>query len=163
VSLGWLDDENYPAVTMGQAAELLGVAQAFLRSLDDTDGMSPARTAGGHRRYSRAQLERAGRMRALFDEGLTLDAVQRIIVLQDQLAAAQHLIAELEASDRDVRAPRCGEAADTSGTDPPEPPTLGASAPAPAVDLDTSIDPNRPAQPPDRNADGPDSVTAGQV
>lgn len=161
MSLRWLDDENYPAMTMGQAAELLGVQQAFLRSLDDTDGMSPARSAGGHRRYSRAQLERAGRMRALFDEGLNLDAVQRIIVLQDQLATAQHRIAELEASDR---APRPGDAADTSGTDPAlVVHTRRASAPAPAADPVASIDPNRPAPPPDSNADGPDSVTAGQV
>ena len=29
-----LDDENYPSVTMGQAAELLDVPPAFLRSLD---------------------------------------------------------------------------------------------------------------------------------
>ena len=29
-----LDDEDYPAVTMGQAAELLEVQPAFLRSLD---------------------------------------------------------------------------------------------------------------------------------
>src|SRR5437762_3598994 len=91
---------------MGQAAELLGVQQAFLRSLDDTDGMRPARSAGGHRRYSRAQLERAGRIRELFDDGLTLDAVQRIIVLQDQLDDARRRIADLEAA---------------SGAGPPEP------------------------------------------
>ena len=29
-----LDDENYPALAMGQAAELLHVPPAFLRSLD---------------------------------------------------------------------------------------------------------------------------------
>lgn len=97
MGIGSLDDHDYPAVTMGQAAELLGVQQAFLRSLDETAGMRPARSAGGHRRYSRRQLELAGRMRELFDEGLTLDAVQRIIVLQDELSAARRRIAELEA------------------------------------------------------------------
>jgi hypothetical protein len=35
-------------------------------------------------------------MRGLFDEGLTLDAAARIVALQDQLAAAEARIAELE-------------------------------------------------------------------
>jgi MerR family transcriptional regulator/heat shock protein HspR len=130
VSLRWLDDENYPAVTMGQAAELLGVQQAFLRSLDETDGMRPARSAGGHRRYSRAQLERAGRMRVLFDEGLTLDAVQRIIVLQDQLAAARDRIAELEATHSDHTARHQDDPADTGGADPPASPPSRRASPA---------------------------------
>jgi hypothetical protein len=116
VNLHRLDDEHYPAVSMGQAAELLGVQQAFLRSLDDTDGMCPARSSGGHRRYSRAQLERAGRYRALFDEGLSLDAVQRIILLQDQLSVARRRITELEATHHNpATAPGTG----TSGADPP--------------------------------------------
>src|SRR5882724_11112883 len=81
---------------MGQAAELLEVQPAFLRSLDVGNVVSPARSAGGHRRYSRRQLELAARMRALFDQGLTLDAAQRIAQLEDELAAARARIAELE-------------------------------------------------------------------
>jgi len=91
-----LDDEDYPAVTMGQAAELLDVQPAFLRSLDAAGVLSPERSGGGHRRYSRRQLNLAARMRELFDEGLTLDASARIVALQDELAAAQARIAELE-------------------------------------------------------------------
>lgn len=96
MGLNRLDDEDYPAVTMGQAAELLEVQPAFLRSLDVGNVVSPARSAGGHRRYSRRQLELAARMRALFDQGLTLDAAQRIAQLEDELAAARARIAELE-------------------------------------------------------------------
>lgn len=91
-----LDDEDYPAVTMGQAAELLDVQPAFLRSLDAAGVLNPQRSGGGHRRYSRRQLEYAARMRALFDEGMTLDAAARIVQLQDALAAARERIAELE-------------------------------------------------------------------
>ena len=54
------------------------------------------RSGGGHRRYSRRQLVLATRMRALFDEGLTLDAAARIVALEDELVAAQARIAELE-------------------------------------------------------------------
>ena len=91
-----LDDEDYPAVTMGQAAELLDVQPAFLRSLDAAGVLRPGRSGGGHRRYSRRQLELAARMRALFDEGLTLDAAVRVVALQDELDAARARIAELE-------------------------------------------------------------------
>jgi DNA-binding transcriptional MerR regulator len=98
MGVGRLDDADYPAVTMGQAAELLDVQPAFLRSLDAADVLHPARSAGGHRRYSRRQLEFAGRLRTLFDEGLTLDAAQRIVGLENALEIAHRRIAELEAA-----------------------------------------------------------------
>jgi len=49
VRLSRLDDEDYPAVAMGQAAELLEVQPAFLRSLDAAGVVSPERSTGGHR------------------------------------------------------------------------------------------------------------------
>src|SRR3954464_14783081 len=58
-----LDDPDYPALSMSQAAELLGVQAAFLRSLDAAGVLSPHRSTGGHRRYSRAQLGLAARLR----------------------------------------------------------------------------------------------------
>ena len=91
-----LDDEDYPAVTMGQAAELLEVQPAFLRSLDAAGVLTPYRSGGGHRRYSRRQLAVAARMRALFDEGLNLDVATRIVSLENELADARAQIAELE-------------------------------------------------------------------
>lgn len=96
MGIGRLDDEDYPAVAMGQAAELLDVQPAFLRSLDAAGVLQPERSGGGHRRYSRRQLAYAARMRVLFDEGLTLDAAARILNLQDELAAARSRIDELE-------------------------------------------------------------------
>jgi DNA-binding transcriptional MerR regulator len=98
VGVSRLDDADYPAVTMGQAAELLDVQPAFLRSLDAAEVVRPARSSGGHRRYSRRQLELAARMRALFDQGLTLEAAQRIVALEDELDTARARITELEAS-----------------------------------------------------------------
>jgi DNA-binding transcriptional MerR regulator len=97
VGVDRLDDEDYPAMTMGQAAELLDVQPAFLRSLDAAGVLTPVRSGGGHRRYSRRQLVLATRVRALFDEGLNLDAAARIVALQDELQVARARIAELEA------------------------------------------------------------------
>ena len=86
VGVDRLDDQDFPAVTMGQAAELLGVRPAFLRSLDAAGVLTPQRSDGGHRRYSRRQLALAARLRELFDEGMTLEVATRIVALQDELS-----------------------------------------------------------------------------
>jgi DNA-binding transcriptional MerR regulator len=90
-----LDDLDYPAYTTGRAAEVLGVQQAFLRSLDAVGAVSPARSAGGRRRYSRRQLAFAARIRELLDQGHTLAAARRILDLEDDLAAERALTARL--------------------------------------------------------------------
>jgi DNA-binding transcriptional MerR regulator len=81
-------DEDYPAYTMGRAAEMLGTSQGFLRSLDEAKLIAPQRSAGGHRRYSRYQLRLAARAREMVDQGLPVEAACRIIILEDQLEEA---------------------------------------------------------------------------
>ena len=88
-ALSRLDDPDYPAFTMSQAAELLGVQAAFLRSLDGSGVLQPHRSPGGHRRYSRQQLALAGRVRELLDDGHSLASAEAIVTLQDQLADAR--------------------------------------------------------------------------
>ena len=83
------------AYSMGQAARLIGVTPAFLRSLDDTGLIEAERSLGGHRRYSAHQLDLAARVRVLLDEGLPLAAACRIVGLEDRLAAAHRHIADL--------------------------------------------------------------------
>ena len=92
-----LDDPDYPAYTTGRAAEVLGVQQAFLRSLDAAGAVRPERSAGGRRRYTRRQLAFAARIRELFDQGLALTAALRILALEDDLAAEQAQTARLQA------------------------------------------------------------------
>jgi DNA-binding transcriptional MerR regulator len=87
--LSRLDDPDYPAFTMSQAAQLLGVQAAFLRSLDVSGILQPHRSPGGHRRYSRHQLALAARMRGLLDDGHSLASAETILGLQDQLASAR--------------------------------------------------------------------------
>ncbi|GAA1956671.1 MerR family transcriptional regulator [Catenulispora subtropica] len=90
-----LDDDDYPAYTMGRAAEMIGATPAFLRALGEAKLIVPLRSAGGHRRYSRYQLRIAARARELVDAGTPIDAACRIIILEDQLEEAQRLNAEL--------------------------------------------------------------------
>ena len=89
------EDADFPAYTMGRAAEMIGVTPAFLRSLGAAGLIEPERSIGGHRRYSRHQLHLAGRVRQLLDEGIALTAACRIVTLEDRLAAAHRRIVEL--------------------------------------------------------------------
>jgi DNA-binding transcriptional MerR regulator len=81
-------DEDYPAYTMGRAAEIVGVSQDFLRRLDEAKLIKPFRSPGGHRRYSRYQLRLAVRAKQMCDHGTALEAACRIIILEDQLEEA---------------------------------------------------------------------------
>ena len=81
-------DDDYPAYTMGRAAEIAGTSQDFLRRLDEAKLITPFRSAGGHRRYSRYQLRLAARAREMVDQGTALDSACRIIILEDQLEEA---------------------------------------------------------------------------
>ncbi|MEV0588638.1 MerR family transcriptional regulator [Nonomuraea sp. NPDC050310] len=94
-----LDDEDYPAYSMGRAAEILGVTPAFLRSLGAAKLIEPLRSEGGHRRFSRYQLRLAARARELVDAGTALEAACRIIILEDQLAEALRINEELRRRD----------------------------------------------------------------
>jgi len=127
-----LDDQDFPAVTMGQAAQLLGVRPAFLRSLDAAGVLAPQRSEGGHRRYSRRQLGLAARLRELFDEGMTLEAATRIIALQDELSLAREQLSaardqlglsqarELDAARDQLAAAHARVAELEARTDPPD-------------------------------------------
>ncbi|WP_409494565.1 MerR family transcriptional regulator [Amycolatopsis sp. cmx-11-12] len=93
------DDDHYPAYTMGRAADMLGATQNFLRSLDEAGLITPQRSAGGHRRYSRHQLRIAARVRELVDQGTGVDAACRIVSLEDQLHESQRQNTELRAAE----------------------------------------------------------------
>ena len=98
-----LDDPDFPALTMSQAADLLGVQAAFLRSLDSSGILHPHRSPGGHRRYSRAQLTLAARMRSLLDDGHSLASAETILGLQDDLASARADADRLRTTADDLR------------------------------------------------------------
>jgi DNA-binding transcriptional MerR regulator len=95
-----LDDDDYPAYTMGRAAEMIGATPAFLRALGEAKLIVPLRSEGSHRRYSRYQLRIAARARELVDAGTPIDAACRIIILEDQLEEAQRLNARLRQADQ---------------------------------------------------------------
>jgi DNA-binding transcriptional MerR regulator len=96
--VGRLDDHGRPIFSVGQVAEMLDVQQAFLRRLDQHDLVSPARSDGYQRRYSRRDIERVEHIIGLVDDGLTLAGVRRVLELQAEVA---RLRAELAAARAD--------------------------------------------------------------
>ncbi|SDO03501.1 MerR HTH family regulatory protein [Streptomyces sp. cf386] len=94
-----LDDDDHPAYTMGRAAEVIGATPSFLRALGETGLITPTRSEGGHRRYSRHQLRLAARAREMVDQGTPIEAACRIIDLEDRLEAALRANAELRRPD----------------------------------------------------------------
>jgi MerR family transcriptional regulator, heat shock protein HspR len=80
------DDENAPLYTVGQVAEMLSLKQAFLRRIDELQVVSPQRSAGRQRRYTRVEIRVIRQVAVMADEGMTLPAIRRIIELEQQLA-----------------------------------------------------------------------------
>ena len=84
--LPMLDDEHTPFYTVGQVASMLAIQQALLRRIDDQQVVSPERSAGGQRRYSRRDIVRVQQVVVMMGEGMTLPAIRRIIELEQRLA-----------------------------------------------------------------------------
>ena len=70
-------------------AELVGTGVQNLRLYERRGLLSPSRTAGGTRLYSRDDVARLGRITALLDAGLNLAGVAMVLDLQDDLAQAR--------------------------------------------------------------------------
>ncbi|TDU03390.1 MerR-like DNA binding protein [Streptomyces sp. 846.5] len=83
---------------MDRAAEMIGAIPGFLRAVGDQGLITPLRSAGGHRRYSRYQLRIASRARELVDEGTPIEAACRIVILED-LEEALRLNGQLRTPD----------------------------------------------------------------
>lgn len=69
------------------AAELSGAAVQSLRLWERHGLLTPDRSDGGTRRYSRADLTRIARIIALVGEGVNIAGIGRILHLEDDNAA----------------------------------------------------------------------------
>jgi DNA-binding transcriptional MerR regulator len=101
-----IDDPQAAIFTVGQVADLLGVQPAFLRRLDTERLVQPARSDGGQRRYSRAEMGRVERVVQLASEGLTLTAIRRLLALEGEVADLHRSLADEQAkNDRSRTSP----------------------------------------------------------
>ena len=83
------------------AAELAGVHPQTLRIYERKGLVEPARTGGGSRRYSDADIALLRRIQELTTEGLNLAGVRRVLDLEERV---DQLEEELEATRRDSAA-----------------------------------------------------------
>lgn len=77
------------------AAELAGIHPQTLRIYDRRGLVQPARTGGGSRRYSDADIEKLRRVHELTSEGMNLDGVVRVLALEAEIARLQAQVARL--------------------------------------------------------------------
>jgi len=83
------------------AAELAGVHPQTLRIYERKGLVDPARTQGGSRRYSDADIALLRRIQELTAEGLNLAGVQRVLALEHD---NERLRAELASTRREAQA-----------------------------------------------------------
>jgi len=91
------DDGDAPVYVISVAAELAELHPQTLRAYEREGLLTPARTEGGTRRYSRRDVERLRFIRTLTqDEGLNLAGVRVVLDLGEKLEGARRRIGELE-------------------------------------------------------------------
>ncbi|TMR96761.1 MerR family transcriptional regulator [Nonomuraea basaltis] len=96
------DDEHAPLYSLGQVAEMLQVQQAYLRRLDQHDIISPSRSSGGQRRYSRHDIMTVQHVTRMAEEGMTLIAIRRILELERELVTLRQELKETHARLREL-------------------------------------------------------------
>jgi len=89
-----LSDSLAPRYSVGQVADLLDVRPWFLRRLDAMGVVSPTRSDGDQRRYSRKDLERLIDARSLMREGVSVAGIRQVLDLRDRVAHLEGELAE---------------------------------------------------------------------
>ena len=86
-------DSTQPVYMISVAAELAGMHPQTLRIYERRGLVQPARTQGGNRRYSDADIEVLRRISELAEEGMNLEGIRRVMELE---AENERLKRELE-------------------------------------------------------------------
>ncbi len=91
------DDADAPVYVISVAAELAELHPQTLRAYEREGLLTPARTEGGTRRYSRRDVDRLRLIKTLTtDEGLNLAGVRVVLELGEKLDGARRRVGELE-------------------------------------------------------------------
>src|SRR3990170_3087637 len=86
------------------AAELAGMHPQTLRIYERRGLVQPARTQGGNRRYSDADLEVLRRISQLAEEGMNLEGIRRVMALEAEVARLRDELDEAKAVARQATA-----------------------------------------------------------
>jgi MerR family transcriptional regulator/heat shock protein HspR len=68
------------------AAELAGMHPQTLRNYERVGLLRPARTQGGNRRYSQADIALLHRIAQLVDSGMNIEGIRHVLMLESEVA-----------------------------------------------------------------------------
>lgn len=93
-----MNDERFhrAVYVISVAAELAGVHPQTLRIYERKGLVDPARTGGGSRRYSDADIALLQRIQELTNDGLNLAGVKRVLDLELRVAELERALARAE-------------------------------------------------------------------
>lgn len=77
------------------AAELAGMHPQTLRIYERRGLLTPARTTGGNRRYSDADIMRLRRIAELASTGMNLEGIRHVMSLEEEVVRLRTEVAEL--------------------------------------------------------------------
>ena len=89
-------DEMRALYVISVAAELAGMHPQTLRIYERRGLLTPARTTGGNRRYSDADIARLLRITELAATGMNLEGIRHVMQLEDEIAQLRALVVELQ-------------------------------------------------------------------
>ncbi|GAB3912373.1 putative transcriptional regulator, MerR family protein [Microlunatus endophyticus] len=85
----------HPVYAISVAAELTGSGVQSLRLYEQIGLVEPARTPGGTRRYSDADIERVERIVELLGDGINLAGIGRVLELEAENAQLRARLADV--------------------------------------------------------------------
>jgi MerR family transcriptional regulator/heat shock protein HspR len=89
------DNYRVAVYVISVAAELSGMHPQTLRNYERVGLLRPARTQGGNRRYSQADIARLHRIAELVNLGMNLEGIRHVLDLEAQNAELRNEVAVL--------------------------------------------------------------------
>ena len=91
-----MEHELHAVYVISVAAELAGVHPQTLRIYERRGLLQPARTTGGNRRYSNADIQRLLRISELAEAGMNLEGIRQVLELEAHVAQLRVEVAQLQ-------------------------------------------------------------------
>ena len=95
-----MNRETQAVYVISVAAELAGVHPQTLRIYERRGLLQPARTQGGNRRYSNADIRRLQRIAELADAGVSLEGIRQVLELEAEVMQLREQVQLLESESR---------------------------------------------------------------
>ena len=90
-----MERETHAVYVISVAAEIAGVHPQTLRIYERRGLLQPARTSGGNRRYSNADIRRLQRIAELANAGMNLEGIRQVLELESEVIRLRHEVEQL--------------------------------------------------------------------